>query len=60
MSILQTQFLSNSLQSYIWAFSIFILVLIAIKIIKNILLRYLRKISIKTKNDFDDLIVDII
>lgn len=59
MPILQTQFLGNSASAYIWAFAIFIAVFIAIKVIKNIALRYLRKISKKTKNDFDDLIVEI-
>ncbi|MFC1613298.1 mechanosensitive ion channel family protein [Patescibacteria group bacterium] len=60
MPILQKIFLNNSLNSYAWSLGVFIAVLIAIKIIKNVFLKYLHKISKKTKTDFDDLIVQII
>jgi len=60
MPILQRIFLNNSLSSYAWSLGVFIAVLIAIKIIKNIFLKYLRKIAKKTKTDFDDLIFEII
>lgn len=59
-SILDMQYFGNTLQSYIIAIIIFVVLLSVLKIFKFVVLKKLRDLSKKTKNDIDDLAIDII
>lgn len=51
----------NTIQSYYYMKSviIFILLIIGLKIFQKVILRYLRKLALKTTTDFDDLLVNV-
>lgn len=59
-SLLGTVFLGNSVQKYLIALGIFLGIYVGILIFKKYILSRLKEITKKTKNDFDDKILEII
>ena len=58
--IINRPFMGNTILAYLVSAAIFLGVLIALPIIKRFVLRYLKIISQRTKNDFDDLLHDLL
>jgi len=54
------EFFGNSLSEYLIAFGIFLLLFIAFKIFVKYILNHFKKLAGKTKNRFDDMIIDFI
>jgi small-conductance mechanosensitive channel len=52
-------FWNNSLYNYLQALVIFIGLLVLLKIFQKIILNKLNKLALKTKTDFDDMVIDI-
>ena len=50
---------SNTAYDYILAIAIFVGLVIILKIFQAIILSYLKKVAMKTKTDFDDILIDI-
>lgn len=59
-SILSIRFLNNTIESYIVAVIVFFCMLILLRVVKFIFIHRFRKLAIKTKNRFDDVIVEAI
>lgn len=59
-ALLETIFLGNSVQKYLIALGIFLGIYVGILIFKKFILSRLKEITKKTKNDFDDKILEII
>src|SRR3989339_484570 len=57
--LLKKQFFGNTLQDYLITLFLFIGLTLLLFIFKKILLKYVKGISLKTKNDFDDFFVGI-
>jgi hypothetical protein len=60
MQILDTEFWNNSVQTWLTALGVGLLVTLGLRLIVAIAVRRLRKISEHTKNDIDDIVVDVI
>ena len=58
--IINRPFMGNTILAYLVSAAIFLGVLIALPIIKRFVLRYLKILSQRTKNDFDDLLHDLL
>lgn len=58
--ILTYSFLENSLSEYLIAFGVFLLVIIALKIFKRIIIAKIKQIVDHTETDLDDLIIKIL
>jgi len=58
--VLSRVFFNNTVLEYLILLGIFIAILIVLKIFKIILLVKIKKITVKTKTGFDDLIIDVI
>lgn len=54
------QFLGNSLKNYLIALGIFLLVILILKIFKNLGVKKLKKLVDHTRTEFDDLIINIV
>lgn len=57
---LQEKFGSNSLEAWLIAVAIFVVAFVLLKYFKAILYRHLNKLALKTTNDLDDFLVDLV
>ena len=60
MSFFGYTVLGNGLDDYLSAFAVFLLSLIVLRIFKVIIIKNIKAFSRRTKNDYDDLVVDMI
>ena len=60
LNMMDDQFLGNTVQDYLVSAAVFLGVLVGLSIGKAILLRYLKALSQRTANDFDDLLHDLL
>ena len=58
--ILSERWMNNTLQQYLVAAGVFLGVLIALPIAKGLVLRYLKILSQRTRNEFDDVLHDLL
>lgn len=58
--ILALGFFGNTVEQYLFALGVFVAINIAIIVFKKYVLHVLRKIVKRTKNDFDDIMIDIL
>jgi small-conductance mechanosensitive channel len=56
----QTVFYNNTLSEYVWALGLFLLIVLAFKIIKNRLWQRLKNLSKLSKTDLDDKLVEML
>ncbi len=59
-SILQQQFLNNTVGAYAWALIIFVGILTALYFFRMLILTKLKKLAQKTASDFDDFLIKLI
>lgn len=57
---LTQDYFGNSLQSYVIAFAVFLAVFTTLPILRALIMRHLTRLSEKTANDIDDLLVDLL
>lgn len=58
--VLEQSFLGNTYERYLISTLIFILLMIALKVFKSVILKKIRKFAEKTINDFDDFLIKVI
>jgi small-conductance mechanosensitive channel len=59
-AFLKTNFWGNAGNEILLALGVFVGVLIVLKIFKTIVIKKLQKLAVKTKNDFDDKVIEIV
>lgn len=59
-SFLQLSYFGNTLQDYLVALGVFLVSFGALKIFKDVVVQKLKKLAETSKNDFDDLLIEII
>jgi len=60
MAVLRVQFYHNTVQNYLIAFGILLLGMLLIRVFKGVIIGQLERLSKKTKNEFDDVIIAVI
>ena len=60
LAMMDNQFLGNTVQDYLVAAAVFVVVCSGLPIVRAIVLRHLKTLSQRTANDFDDLLYDLL
>ena len=60
LEMMETQFLGNTAQDYLFSAVVFLCFLVGLPIAKAIILRHLKAVSKRTANDLDDLLHDLL
>ena len=60
LEVMDSQFLGNTIRAYLIAAAVFLSVSVGMPIVKGLILRHLKTLTAATKNDYDDLLHDLL